>query len=53
MRVLKYYVENKALLESENQIDENKVLYFKALRCETIKNNKNVVFLYVRLTDIL
>ena len=40
MRVLKYYVENKALFD--NEINENKVLYFKALWCETIKNNKNV-----------
>ena len=40
MRVLKYYVENKAQLENENKLNENKVLYFKALRCETIKNNK-------------
>ena len=45
MRVLKYYVENKALLESENQIDENKVLYFKALRCETIKTTKMFSFM--------
>ena len=37
--VLKYY-ENKAQRD-ENKVNENKVLYCKALRCETIKNNKN------------
>ena len=37
MRVLKYYVENKALLRHENKVNETKVLsYCKALRCETI-----------------
>ena len=29
----------------ENKVNENEVLYFKELRCETIKNNKKVVFL--------
>ena len=42
MRVLKYNVENKAQLETlKNKENENKVLYYKAQRCETIKNNKN------------
>ena len=41
MRVLKYYVENKALFGHENKVNENKVLpYCKVLRCETIKNNE-------------
>ena len=31
----------------KNKINENKVLYCKALRCETIKNNKKVVYLYI------
>ena len=35
--VLKYYVEHKALLRHENKVNENKVLYCKALRFETIK----------------
>ena len=30
-------------------VNENKVLYCKALRCETIKSNKKVVFLYVKI----
>ena len=47
MRVLKYYVENKALFGHENKVNENKVLpYCKVLRCETIKNNEKIVFLY-------
>ena len=41
MRVLKYNVENKAL-KHENKVDENKVLYCKALRCETIKKKKKL-----------
>ena len=49
MRVLKYDVENKTLLETWHKVNENKVLYCKALRCETIKNNKKVVLLYVKL----
>ena len=40
MRVLKYYADNKAQLETWNKVNENKVLYCRALRCETIKNNK-------------
>ena len=37
MRVLKYYVENKAA-PFENKVNENDVLsYCEALRCETIK----------------
>ena len=31
-------------LRHENEINENKVLFCKALRCEIIKNNKKVVF---------
>ena len=53
MRVLKYYAENKAQLEiRENKVNENEVLYCKALRCETIKNNKTC-FPYVKLTNLL
>ena len=37
----------------ENKANENKALYSKALRWETIKNNKKVVFLYVKLTNLL
>ena len=39
----------------ENKVNENKVLhvYCKALRCETIKNNKKVVFPYVKHTKLL
>ena len=37
----------------ENKVNENKVLYCKALRCETINNNKKVVFPYVKLTNLL
>ena len=37
MGVMKYYVENKAQLDTWNKVNENKVLYRKALRCETIK----------------
>ena len=48
MRVLKYYIENKA---HENMVNENKVLYGNSLRCETIK--KKVVFPYVKLTNRL
>ena len=44
MRVLKYYVENKAQLETWNKVNENKVLYCKALRCKTIKNNNKIGF---------
>ena len=50
---MKYYVENKALSEAWNKVNENKVLFGKALRCETIKHNKKVVFLYVKLTKLL
>ena len=53
MRALKYYVENKAQLENENKVNENKVLYCKALRCETIENNKKLVFPYVKLSNLL
>ena len=53
MRVLKYYVENKAQLGHDNKVNENKVLYCKALSCETFKNNKKVVFPYVKLTNLL
>ena len=37
----------------ENRVNENKVLYCKALRCETIKNSKKVVFPYVKFTNLL
>ena len=38
----------------ENKVNENKVLsYCKALRCETIKNNKKAAFLNVELTNLL
>ena len=30
-------------LRHENKVNENKVLYCKALRCETIKNNKKLL----------
>ena len=49
MKVLKYYVENKAQLDKENKVNENKVLYFKALRCETIKNKQIMVSLMLNL----
>ena len=39
MRVLKYYVENKAQLETWNKVKENKY-YITAFWCETIKSNK-------------
>ena len=42
MRVLKYYVENETLLEIWNKVKENKVVYYKALRCETLKNHKKL-----------
>ena len=49
MRALKYYVENKAQLETKNKINENEVLYRKALRCETIKNIKKLFSLMSNL----
>ena len=33
-------------MRHENKVKENKVFYYKALRCETIENNKKVVFPY-------
>ena len=36
----------------ENKVNENKVLYCKALRCETLKNNKNC-FPSIKLTNLL
>ena len=53
MRVVKYFVETKRYLRHENKVNENKVSYWKALRCETIKNNNIIVFLYVKLTNLL
>ena len=56
MRVLLYYIENKALFETiiwDDKVNKNKVLsYCKAWRYETIKNNKKVVILYVKLTNL-
>ena len=50
MRVLKYYVENKAILETlNNKVNENKAFYCKALRCETMKNNKKLFSLMSNL----
>ena len=44
----------KHCLQHENKVNENKVLsYRKASRCETIQNNKKVVFLYVKLKNLL
>ena len=48
MRALKYYVENKAHLETWKKLNENKV-YCKALICETIKNNKQLFSLMSNL----
>ena len=36
-------------LRHENKVNENKVLYCKALRCETIKNNKKMFSLMSNL----
>ena len=33
MRILKYYVENKALFEIENKVNENKLLSY----CDALK----------------
>ena len=44
MRVLKYYVENKAQLETWKKVNENKVSYCKALRCETIEQTTKNCF---------
>ena len=33
----------------ENKVNKNEVLYFKALRCETIKNNKKLFSLMSKL----
>ena len=39
-------------MRHENKVNENKILsYWKALRCETLKNNKKLVSLYVKLTN--
>ena len=40
-------------LRYENKVNENKVSYCKALKCEKIKNNKKVVFLYAKITKAL
>ena len=48
-----YYVENKAILDTENEENENKILYCKVLRCKTIKNNKKVHFPYVKLKNLI
>ena len=54
MRVMKSYVENKAIFENENKVNENKVSsYCEALRCETIRKNEKVVFLYVLIPNLL
>ena len=56
MRVLLYYMENKAIFETiiwDDKVNKNKVLsYSKAWRYETIKNNKKVVILYIKLTNL-
>ena len=53
MRALKYYVDKKALLETlKNKVNENKVLYCKALRNETNKKNQNSFPLF-KLTNLL
>ena len=42
VRVLKYYVENKAIFENKNKVNENKVLsYREALRCDNQKQRKS------------
>ena len=38
----------KHYLRHENKVNENKVLYCKALKCEKIQNNKKNAFLYVK-----
>ena len=43
----------KPCLRHENKVNENKVSYCKALKCDTIKNIKKVVFLHVKLRNIL
>ena len=44
----------KQYLRHENKANENKLLaYCKASRCETVKNNKKNVFLYVKHTNLL
>ena len=52
MRVVKYYIVNKALFETLNKVNENKVLsYHEALKY--LWNNKKVVLQYVKLTNPL
>ena len=52
MKILKYKI--KHCLRHENNVNENKVLsYYKALRSETVKNNKKGIFLYAKLTNLL
>ena len=41
--------ENKAQLKTWKKVNENKVLYFKASICETIKNNKQLFSLMSNL----
>ena len=43
----------KHYLRHENKVKENKVFYCKALRCEGNRKQQKVVFLYVKLANLL